>query len=97
MKTYSEACLSTFVRPLPDGKRETRLQAVVKIAADAGRWREIEEEMRLSPYTKAFVDSVALLAQAGCMSLREALQSAFMQGAIVGMEMERNDDQMPRL
>jgi hypothetical protein len=90
VKTFQEACLSTFACPLPDDTGRSRLQAVIKLAADAGRWREIEEEIRQSPPVQAYIDSIVALHDTGHLSLEDCLMATFIQATTVGIEMETN-------
>jgi hypothetical protein len=91
VKTLQEACLSTFAYPLPDDTGRSRLQAVIRLAADAGRWREIEDEICQSPPVRTYIDSVVALHDSGRLSLEDCLMATFIQATTVGIEMERQD------
>ena len=92
MKTFEEACLSTFARALhPDSTSEQDEAAYQEIIDDSPRWASIAEDIKISRTSQVYIDAVFEMVRAGVMTPKNALSTCFIQGCIVGVEMERQE------
>jgi hypothetical protein len=90
MKTFSEACETTFIVKVDNIADDDAVrQATDKVAADVGRWREIEAEIRQSKYVQAYLLGMVAMQRTGQISLSECILTTFIQAVAVGIEMER--------
>lgn len=99
MKTLEEACLTTFAR-VEVGKRgqddvaqTTRM--LKAIAEDMRRWAQTADEIRACEIVLTYVVAVAQVIADDTVTPAEGLLSCFIQGVIVGMEMERAEPPIP--
>lgn len=91
MKTLEEACLATFARVEPrkpgdDDDAQTRrmFEAIVE---DTRRWAQTADEIRSCDLVLAYVMAVSQVA----VTPTWGLMSCFIQGVIVGIEMQRTE------
>ena len=89
MKTFTEACAATFVRPSTEGPESEGIQSVIDTQErHASLFSEIEQSREIKNLVFAFRQ----LNQHAGIPVEHLLIKAFSMGCMVGMEMERQDD-----
>ena len=95
MKTFEEACRVTIIREEPRATaNDQRMLRDIQTALD--KRADILRQVQASPEATMLVIAIHQLNQQGA-SLSDCIRTAFANGVIVGMEMERSDEQMPNL
>jgi hypothetical protein len=94
VKTFDEACLATFARTINRGAGEDEDAISRKlfkdIEAEAGRWMPLAADIQTSELVANYVATLMAMVANGEIQLGYALMTCFIQGTIVGVEMERS-------
>ena len=85
MKTFDEACRSTFV--FPSNNDQENMAAAIAISELAARWQPMIEEIRASKLTHTYIRGMIAAVAAEVMEVDAAFLSAFVSGIIIGREM----------
>lgn len=92
MKTFSEACLATFMRKHEPGC-ETIAEAVEKI--DSERWEQLHEEIQNSTEVGLLTRTLWQMQNEMELPMEAVVAMAFSHGVVVGIAMEQADIKLP--
>lgn len=88
MKTFSEACESTFMRTVPIGSTEPTA-VMAEIDGRLAPFISMVEEIQNAPETHALACSLLELMKGEDIHFGDLLKIAFSHGVMVGVEMEK--------
>jgi hypothetical protein len=90
MKTFSEACESTFMRTVPVGLADHK-STMEAIDTRIGPFISMVDEIQNAPETEAFAHVLLEMADREDLNVGEVIKIAFSHGVMVGVEMEKPD------
>jgi hypothetical protein len=90
MKTFSEACESTFMRTVPVGSADHK-STMEAIDTRIGPFISMVDEIQNAPETHAFACVLLEMASGEDLNMAEVIKIAFSHGVMVGVEMEKPD------
>jgi len=90
MKTFSEACESTFMRTVPVGSADHK-STMEAIDTRIGPFISMVDEIQNAPETHAFAAVLLEMASGEDLNMAEVIKIAFSHGVMVGVEMEKPD------
>jgi hypothetical protein len=90
MKTFSEACESTFMRTVPVGSANHK-DTLEAIDTRIGPFISMVDEIQNSPETEAFAHVLMQMGLGEDIGVVDLLKIAFSHGVMVGVEMEKPD------
>jgi hypothetical protein len=88
MKTFSEACESTFMRTVKVGSANHK-DTLEAIDTRIGPFISMVDEIQNAPETHAFAAVLKEMAVNEDLTIMELLKIAFSHGVMVGVEMEK--------
>ena len=88
MKTFSEACESTFMRTVPVGSADHQ-ETLKAIETHIGPFESMMDEIQDAPETHSFAALLKKIAVNEDLTVMELIKIAFSHGVMVGIEMEK--------
>jgi hypothetical protein len=89
MKTFSEACESTFMRTVPEAGLTDHKSTMEAIDTRIGPFISMVDEIQNAPETEAFAQVLMQMQSGEEIEIVDLLKIAFSHGVMVGVEMEK--------